>query len=138
MSFFALNDNNNKDAVVIITIHCLRNRFFTAMCIAQVMQTLGPVLKRIEVRPRILRQPTLKEFFKPLPMTNEDAVAKIRSKRIERAIQQVKSTHNVIKTLTHTDTNIANPASLRDKSAVKKAKSKPRKQRTKKQPAATR
>lgn len=55
------------------------------------MEILTPVLKQIEVRPPIFRQQTIKEFFRPHPITDEEQVAKIRSKRMEQVIQQMRN-----------------------------------------------
>lgn len=54
------------------------------------MTNLTPVLNQIKNRPKITRQPTIREFFKPRPVTDEEMVAKIRSKRMEKVIQQTQ------------------------------------------------
>lgn len=54
------------------------------------MEILTPVLKQIAIRPGNLRQPTIKEFFKFREITEDEKVAKIRSKRMQKVILHMK------------------------------------------------
>lgn len=85
----------------------LKASCLTPIVTFQVMETLRPVLKQIAIRPGTLRQPTIKEFFKRREITEEEKVAKIRSKRMEKVILHMKEKDTEVEECAATGTEIS-------------------------------